>query len=238
MSSPYQILKVTPGASLKTIKSAYYGLAKQCHPDSRKAHAHMTEKEKSAQRELFTKVKAAYELLKDDKARRLYDSSGIGWEFAPRGRRTTRTAYRNPTASPTEEWYKSNSFHADYGQYQRRYGAYTYADPNINWQKRWDNPEREYQQRTANADGTVMSEFDPNMLPMILFGGVFAILGVMIVISVSQMNKMKSQQLLLHDQAAYNLENARKGAKTNQSDNIEFSDELDRRRVLGGDWRS
>uniref|UniRef100_A0A0C9RI69 TSA: Wollemia nobilis Ref_Wollemi_Transcript_18795_1838 transcribed RNA sequence n=1 Tax=Wollemia nobilis TaxID=56998 RepID=A0A0C9RI69_9CONI len=64
----YDILGVKKGASQAEIKKAYYALAKQHHPDVNKGDPD-TEKK-------FQEIQRAYEVLKDDEKRSLYDRIG------------------------------------------------------------------------------------------------------------------------------------------------------------------
>ncbi|TKR87186.1 hypothetical protein L596_011630 [Steinernema carpocapsae] len=67
-SSHYETLGVKPRATEKEIKSAYYKLASEHHPD--KTGAGRT----SEQALKFVKINSAYEVLKDSKKRREYDT--------------------------------------------------------------------------------------------------------------------------------------------------------------------
>ncbi|XP_020582055.1 chaperone protein dnaJ GFA2, mitochondrial [Phalaenopsis equestris] len=64
----YDVLGVSKGASSSDIKKAYYGLAKKLHPD--------TNKEDPDAEKKFQEVQRAYEVLKDDEKRSLYDQVG------------------------------------------------------------------------------------------------------------------------------------------------------------------
>jgi hypothetical protein len=61
----YETLGLQKGASTKDIKSAYYQLAKKYHPDVNMGNPDAEKK--------FQEVQQAYEVLKDDKKRALYD---------------------------------------------------------------------------------------------------------------------------------------------------------------------
>ncbi|CAL9084685.1 unnamed protein product [Musa textilis] len=63
----YDVLGVSKNASALDIKKAYYALAKKLHPD--------TNKDADAERK-FQEVQRAYEVLKDEDKRRLYDQVG------------------------------------------------------------------------------------------------------------------------------------------------------------------
>ncbi|XP_043722787.1 chaperone protein dnaJ GFA2, mitochondrial-like [Telopea speciosissima] len=64
----YDILGVSKNASASEIKKAYYGLAKKLHPDTNKDDADAERK--------FQEVQKAYEVLKDEEKRQLYDQVG------------------------------------------------------------------------------------------------------------------------------------------------------------------
>ncbi|CAK9207240.1 unnamed protein product [Sphagnum troendelagicum] len=64
----YETLGLQKGASTKDIKSAYYQLAKKYHPDVNMGNPDAEKK--------FQEVQQAYEVLKDDKKRALYDQVG------------------------------------------------------------------------------------------------------------------------------------------------------------------
>ncbi|KAK1263118.1 hypothetical protein QJS04_geneDACA022333 [Acorus gramineus] len=74
----YEVLGVDKGASASEIKKAYYGLAKKLHPDTNKEDADAERK--------FQEVQRAYEVLKDEEKRSLYDQLGPdGFERAAEG---------------------------------------------------------------------------------------------------------------------------------------------------------
>ncbi|OVA11192.1 Heat shock protein DnaJ [Macleaya cordata] len=64
----YDILGVSKNASSSEIKKAYYALAKKLHPDTNKGDADAEKK--------FQEVQKAYEVLKDEEKRSLYDQVG------------------------------------------------------------------------------------------------------------------------------------------------------------------
>eukprot|EP00897_Mesotaenium_endlicherianum_P007432 jgi/Mesen1/6717/ME000344S06001 len=64
----YSVLGVGKGADGKEIKKAYYELAKKLHPDANKGDPKAEEK--------FQEIQEAYEVLKDDEKRAMYDQVG------------------------------------------------------------------------------------------------------------------------------------------------------------------
>ncbi|MCO5562652.1 hypothetical protein L7F22_016280 [Adiantum nelumboides] len=71
----YEILGLNKGATQMEIKKAYYALAKVHHPDMNKGD---TDSEKK-----FQEIQKAYEVLKDDEKRAIYDQVGPdGYEQA------------------------------------------------------------------------------------------------------------------------------------------------------------
>eukprot|EP00850_Spirogloea_muscicola_P005906 SM000027S09687 [mRNA] locus=s27:754148:759015:- [translate_table: standard] len=64
----YDVLGVQRGASAADIKKAYYALAKKSHPDVNKDDPQAQQK--------FADIQAAYEVLKDDEKRAMYDQVG------------------------------------------------------------------------------------------------------------------------------------------------------------------
>ncbi|MCW5945574.1 MAG: J domain-containing protein [Fimbriimonadales bacterium] len=70
----YQVLGVQRNATDKEIKSAYRKLARKYHPD--------VNPNNSAAAEKFKEISEAYEVLSDEKKRKLYDRFGANWEHA------------------------------------------------------------------------------------------------------------------------------------------------------------
>jgi hypothetical protein len=66
MTTPYKTLGVKKTADKEEIRTAFKKLAKKHHPDVA-----------GGENETFSKIKAAYDLLMDDKARMLYDEFGV-----------------------------------------------------------------------------------------------------------------------------------------------------------------
>ena len=64
----YEVLGVSRNADAATIKKAYRKLAKKYHPDSNEGNATAAER--------FKEVNEAYDVLSDEKKRKLYDQFG------------------------------------------------------------------------------------------------------------------------------------------------------------------
>lgn len=64
----YDILSITPNATVEEISKAYKRIALKCHPDKTNHDPQLTEK--------FKQVTRAYEILKDVKSRGIYDKYG------------------------------------------------------------------------------------------------------------------------------------------------------------------
>jgi curved DNA-binding protein CbpA len=69
--SYYEILEVSIKAAVPEIKAAYFKLAKNYHPD--KFHNEVDSQLQQKVQNAFTEIARAYETLKDEKARELYD---------------------------------------------------------------------------------------------------------------------------------------------------------------------
>lgn len=71
-TDPYKLLNVSRSSTAKEIKMAYFNEAKKCHPDLNPNDPKAKEK--------FQQISAAYELLSDEKRRRVYDATGSSQE--------------------------------------------------------------------------------------------------------------------------------------------------------------
>lgn len=83
--SPYKILEVSPTASQKEIKIAYFKAAKKHHPD-------VNPDDEEGARARFQFVSAAYELLSDESKRRKYDSTSRASAWSGSGNRQQQGA--------------------------------------------------------------------------------------------------------------------------------------------------
>ena len=106
--SPYEIMELPNSASAKDIKSRYYDLVKQLHPDT----ARRDDGPDKTTMEEFHAVVRAYELLSDPKKRALYDKYRLGWgspelilqERMQAARTGPMRAYRPRTQEEWEAW--------------------------------------------------------------------------------------------------------------------------------------
>ena len=81
----YEVLGVNKNADAATIKKAYRKLAKKYHPDSNEGNASAAEH--------FKEVNEAYDVLSDEKKRKLYDQFGHA-AFEEGAGRITKSIFR------------------------------------------------------------------------------------------------------------------------------------------------
>ncbi|EYC32020.1 hypothetical protein Y032_0003g1357 [Ancylostoma ceylanicum] len=105
----YAVLGLKPGATLKEIKSAYYKLSKQYHPDRNRDN-----KEEAAAK--FHQVSLAYEVLGSDEKRRAYDLTRI--RTAP----DLGSVYgrRPSTSEPTKQYTDIDIDYKSFEHFQRK----------------------------------------------------------------------------------------------------------------------
>ena len=106
----YQILKVSDTASAAEIKSAYYKIAKQCHPD-------MNTNDPTAS-DMFRQVSEAYEVLCDDYRRAQYD----GTRSSRSGVINNNEYYNRP--SPVKNVHKWEDVDPD-ENFEQKFGQWT-----------------------------------------------------------------------------------------------------------------
>ncbi|KAH6919326.1 DnaJ domain-containing protein [Coprinopsis sp. MPI-PUGE-AT-0042] len=93
--SHYQTLGVPQDATKATIKSSFYRLSKEHHPD-------LSKDPKS--RDVFTKLNAAYQVLVNDRDRRAYDRSLMSRSHPLGGHHYTPHAPHTRTPKATHAW--------------------------------------------------------------------------------------------------------------------------------------
>ncbi|XP_030547370.1 chaperone protein dnaJ GFA2, mitochondrial [Rhodamnia argentea] len=105
----YEILGVNKDASPSEVKKAYYGLAKKLHPDTNKSDPEAEKK--------FQEVSKAYEVLKDEEKRRIYDQ--VGHEaFEQQGNPDFDSAFRGFN-NPFESIFNEDIF----SMFKQRFGG-------------------------------------------------------------------------------------------------------------------
>ncbi|KAI8893883.1 hypothetical protein BC833DRAFT_624463 [Globomyces pollinis-pini] len=107
--TPYQVLRVSNSENLKTLKSQYYLLSKEYHPDKT---TRLSDNQKKQRTEHYLKIQDAYYLLKDPNSRKSFDE-----QFQSHGEPQCQTQNGYP---------KTNHHHTR---------SHTYAGgPTFNWE--------------------------------------------------------------------------------------------------------
>ncbi len=124
----YQILGLSAGAKSKEIRRRYFNLVKKFHPD--RFHRSNLGIEKERAEEIFKKITAAFEVLSDEKQRKVYDrdlvirpSAHAGAGSESKGSRSSPEAVRYFVMGQQEE--EAGNFHAAASFYQLA----THMDP-------------------------------------------------------------------------------------------------------------
>ena len=102
----YQILEIEPTVDFRTIKHAYYGRAKEFHPD-RYFRQDLGDRKQSLN-QIFKQIRMAYVYLKDDEQRVRYyqhilemrDQANHAWDEAPRKPQAARQENQKKGAPP------------------------------------------------------------------------------------------------------------------------------------------
>jgi len=84
-ASPFEILSLPRNASSNDVKKRYLEMCKAYHPDV--VHAQQVASTSAQAQEIddrFTKIQAAYDLLRDSNSRQTYLRFGAGWDTASR----------------------------------------------------------------------------------------------------------------------------------------------------------
>lgn len=107
----YKVLGLAQSATQKDIKSAYYKLSKQHHPDTNPAN-----KEDAAKK--FHEVARAYEVLGSEDKRKAYDMTRITTSPMP-GDPSFSNRYRRRSASNTKQYTDIDIDYKDFEHFQR-----------------------------------------------------------------------------------------------------------------------
>ncbi|KAI4323375.1 hypothetical protein L6164_022988 [Bauhinia variegata] len=98
----YDALGVSKNASASEIKKAYYGLAKKLHPDTNKDDPEAEKK--------FQEVSMAYDVLKDEEKRQMYDQVGHDAYVNQQSAGFEGNAGFNTGFNPFEQIFRDNEF--------------------------------------------------------------------------------------------------------------------------------
>jgi len=136
----YKVMGLNRDASAKEIKLAYRRLARKYHPD--------LSKEPNAE-EKFKEVGEAYEVLKDEEKRKVYDQYGSDWESAQKARSSARQPAWDE-GYDTGNQYSSDFFESLFGgsphfRQQNRAGANFQGEVNISLEEAYHGTVREIQ---------------------------------------------------------------------------------------------
>lgn len=140
--TPYQILEVSPTASQKEIKIAYFKAAKKHHPD-------VNPDDEEGARARFQFVSAAYELLSDERKRREYDSTSTASAWSGSANRQQRSAandwkrrQQQAEGFNAQQWHHQTSSYNNYARSDEFFHYVTREDLDIIKQA-WSEYERE-----------------------------------------------------------------------------------------------
>ncbi|GEQ72966.1 hypothetical protein JCM33374_g6654 [Metschnikowia sp. JCM 33374] len=116
----YQVLELSPSASLKEIKMQFKRLSKKYHPD---LNAHLGDEDKEANNQKFVQMVSAYDTLKDQKKRKSYDET-----LSPSTRGRSSMYSRRPDP---EEW--DNKYYGEAKNYSRSRASGSYTSHGYNY---------------------------------------------------------------------------------------------------------
>ncbi|CAI2347414.1 unnamed protein product [Caenorhabditis sp. 36 PRJEB53466] len=108
----YKVLGLAQSASQKDIKSAYYKLSKQHHPDT-----NPTSKDEAAKK--FHQVAMAYEILGSEEKRKAYDMTRIRSSPMPGDPTNLSNRYKKRSASTQKQYTDIDIDYKDFEHFQR-----------------------------------------------------------------------------------------------------------------------
>lgn len=136
----YQILNVKEFALAKEIKSAYYEIAKQCHPD-------VNSNDKNAAQK-FREASEAYEILSDDSKRADYDAGLTGNKASESSRK--EPYYYTDDNEYAYRWEDINPDEQKYQDFRRRHSQWTgWTD----WNRKNNDRKRNYDSSDYEFNG-------------------------------------------------------------------------------------
>jgi len=141
----YSVLGVSKTATSREIKSAYYKLAKQFHPD---ANEGKPKAEKDKAREKFKEIQEAHEVLGDDKTREEYD---MHRKFMDSGRGSFSQGFGAQSRSgrrPYDPYEYMRNRQQQQTDWQRSWGSQQQAGSQADYER-----QRFYQQAYSNPYG-------------------------------------------------------------------------------------
>jgi DnaJ-domain-containing protein 1 len=205
-STPYDVLHIPKKATRSEIKSSYYALVKELHPDT--ASPDLSDKEKNARLEKFRTAVKAYELLMDNKKRSMYDQFGVGWADPGRPRSAT---FRPRSDDDVEHWQMWTEIlrRAKY-----RHGA--------SWQRMAQNPYYQYHfyGYTSMTPEDAKRQKEATPLNQKIFVALFVFTSVLTVIQIGGLRAYGTRDsniAIRHNaQIAQNLEDARQAARSEE----------------------
>ena len=205
-SSPYDVLHIPKKATRSEIKSSYYALVKELHPDT--ASPNLSDKEKNARLEKFRTAVQAYELLMDNRKRSMYDQFGVGWADHGRSRSAT---FRPRSDDDFEHWQMWTEI---LRRAKHRHGA--------SWQRMAQNPYYQYHfygyTRMTPEDMKKQREATP--LNQKIFVALFVFTSILTVIQIGGLRAYGTRDsniAIRHNaEIAQNLENARQVARSEE----------------------